>query len=330
MSDTIRWGILGTGSIAHKFAKGLAVLPDAALVAVGSRRQETADAFGDEFDVPNRHAGYEALAADPDVDVVYVATPHVFHCDNTVLCLDHGKHVLCEKPFAINAQETRRMITAARKNQRFLMDAVCTRFLPTMVKLREILASGRIGEVKLMQVDFGFRAGLNPEARLFNPALGGGALLDVGIYVVQLAAMVFGQPPAKIMSTMQLGDTGVDEQTAMLFTYDQGQMAQLACAIRTSTPQEASIFGSEGRIHLPSAWWNGKTLMVWDKSSGAEGETMSLPFVGNGYNCEAQAVMDCIRAGKLESDIMPLDDTIQLMETLDTVRAQGGLVYPME
>jgi len=132
------------------------------------------------------------------------------------------------------------------------------------------------------------------------------------------------------MSTMQLGETGVDEQTAMLFTYDQGQMAQLACAIRTSTPQEASIFGSEGRIHLPSAWWNGTALTVWDKSSGAEGETMILPFEGNGYNCEAQAVMDCIRDGRLESDIMPLDETIQLMETLDTVRAQGGLAYPME
>ena len=329
MSDRIRWGILGTGSIAHKFATGLAVLPDAALVAVGSRRQKTADAFGDEFDVPNRHAGDEALAADPDVDVVYVATPHVFHCDNTVLCLDHGKHVLCEKPFAINAHETRHMIVAARRNHRFLMAAVWTRFLPTMVKLREILASGRIGEVKLMQVDFGFRAGLKPEARLFNPALGGGALLDVGSYTVQLAAMVFGQPPAKIMSTMQLGETGVDEQTAMLFTYDQGQMAQLSCAIRTSTSQEASIFGTEGRIHFPS-WWNGTTLTVWDKSSGAEGETMTLPFEGNGYNCEAQAVMECIRAGKLESEVMPLDETIQLMETLDTVRAQGGLRYPME
>ncbi len=222
------------------------------------------------------------------------------------------------------------MIAAARKNQRFLMDAVWTRFLPTMVKLREILASGRIGEVKLMQVDFGFRAGLNPEGRLFDPALGGGAVLDVGIYVVQLAAMVFGQPPAQIMSAMQLGETGVDEQTAMLLTYDQGQMAQLACAIRTSTPQEAAIFGSEGRIHFPSAWWNGTTLTVWDKSSGAAGETMTLPFEGNGYNCEAQAVMDCIRADKLESDVMPLDETIQLMETLDTVRAQGGLVYPME
>ena len=329
MSDTINWGILGTGNIAHKFAQGLAVLPDAHLVAVGSRRQATADAFGDEFDVPHRHASYEALAADPDVDVVYVSTPHSLHRDNSVLCLERGKHVLCEKPFAINAAQTRDMIAAARANNRFLMDAVWTRFLPVMVKTRALIASGALGEIRMVQADFGFRANVNPEGRLFDPALGGGGLLDVGIYTLQFASMVLGAP-VDIQSTAQLGETGVDEQVGMLLKYAAGQIATLSCAIRTTTHHEASIYGTEGRIKLSPPWWRGSELTLWTKPGPEGGETMALPFEGNGYNYEAAAVMDCIRNGDLESSVMPLQETLQLMETLDTIRAQIGLRYPME
>ncbi|HNT75370.1 MAG TPA: Gfo/Idh/MocA family oxidoreductase, partial [Anaerolineae bacterium] len=173
MVEKIRWGILGTGNIAKKFAAGLRVLPDAELVAVGSRAQATAEAFGAAFDVAHRHASYEALAADPDVDVIYVSTPHPLHCENTLLCLDAGKAVLCEKPFAINAAQAQLMIDRARAKGLFLMDAVWTRFLPVMVKVRELLAAGVLGEVQLLHADFGFRAEFDPAGRLFNPALGG-------------------------------------------------------------------------------------------------------------------------------------------------------------
>ncbi len=330
MSDRLRWGILGTGNIAHKFAQGLAALPDAALMAVGSRRQATADTFGQEFGIAHRHASYAALAADPEVDIVYVATPHPFHSENTLLCLNHGKHVLCEKPFAINAAQAGEMIAAARQNRRFLMDAVWTRFLPLMARLRELLAGDEIGEVRMLQADFGFRAPFDPQARLFNLELGGGALLDVGIYTVQLASMVLGGPPIAIETQAELGETGVDEQAGMLFAYPEGALAQLSCAIRTTTHHEASIFGTEGRIRLHAPWWRGTRLTVWHTPGPDGGTEHHLPFEGNGYNYEAAEVMACIRAGKMESETMPLIETLQLMQTLDTVRSRWGLSYPTE
>ncbi len=330
MSETIRWGILATGGIAHQFARGLAVLPDAALVAVGSRSQETADAFGEEFDVPHRHASYEALSADPDVDVVYIATPHPFHYENTLLCLNAGKHVLCEKPFAMNAEQAGEMVATARAQSRFLMDAVWTRFLPTLIKTRELLAEGVIGDVRMLLVDFGFRAQFKPEARLFNPELGGGALLDVGIYPLQFASMVMGTPPSEMVAKAAFGETGVDEQVAMTLKYTEGQLAQLSCAIRTATDQEAWIYGTEGRIHVHAPWWRGTQVTVGPAGDSEKSTTFDLPFEGNGYNCEAAEVMRCIREGRLESDVMPLDETLELMETLDAARAQWGLEYPVE
>jgi dihydrodiol dehydrogenase / D-xylose 1-dehydrogenase (NADP) len=327
VSDTIRWGILGPGGIAKQFARGLAAIDNAELAAVGSRCQANADAFGDEFDVSRRHASYAALADDPDVDAIYVSTPHPFHRLNTILCLEAGKAVLCEKPFAVNAADVGAMIDCARRNGRFLMEAHWSRFLPTLVQTREWLASGAIGEVRAVLADFGFRAGWDPEGRLLNPDLAGGGLLDVGCYLVSLASMVFDGPPAEIASAAHIGDSGVDEQAAMLFSYPGGRFAQLACAVRTGMPQEARILGTEGMIHLPSPWWCGDKVTL---KAGEDEDTRELPFDGTGYNCEAVEVGDCLRAGKLESDIMPLDESLAIMQTLDRVRAQWGLKYPME
>ncbi|MFN8560835.1 MAG: Gfo/Idh/MocA family oxidoreductase [Anaerolineae bacterium] len=227
MTDKIRWGILGTGNIAHQFARGLTVVEDAELVAVGSRQQETADRFGDEFDVLRRHASYEALANDPGVDAIYVSTLHPYHKDNTLLCLNAGKAVLVEKPFAINAREAEQMIAAARSGGRFLMEAMWTRCTPVMVKVRELLAAGAVGEVRMISADFGFRGAMNPEGRWLNLAMGGGALLDVGIYPLSLASMIFGAP-SQIASIGHLGETGADEQNAVLLGYDAGQIAILS------------------------------------------------------------------------------------------------------
>jgi predicted dehydrogenase len=325
--DKIRWGILGTGRIARTFARGLALLPDAVLVAVGSRSQATADAFGDTFDVPRRHASYVALAGDPDVDVVYVATPHSLHRDNSRLCLQAGKAVLCEKPFAINAGEAQDVIALARKNGCFLMEAMWTRFLPVLEKVRHLLGDSAIGEVRMLIADFGFDAPFDPQSRLFDPHLGGGALLDVGVYLVSLASMLFG-PPTRITGMAHLGQTGVDEQAAVTLGYEGGQLAVLATAIRTRTPQEALLAGTEGHIRIHSQWWHPTTLTL--SIHGQEDDVMHLPFEGNGYSYEATEVMDCLRAGKLESDLMPLDETLAIMRTMDHIRAQWGLRYPME
>jgi len=327
MKDTIKWGILGTGGIAHQFARGLTAIPDAELIAVGSRTNENAAKFADEFQVPHKHGSYEKLANDPDVDVIYVATPHPFHKENTILCLEAGKAVLCEKPFAINAQQVKEMIQCARESEKFLMEAMWTRFLPIIIKVREWLAEGLIGDVRMLKADFCFRSGWNPEGRLLKPELGGGGLLDVGVYTIAMAYMVFGGEPSNITSMCHIGETGVDEQSTILFGYDAGQIAILCSAIRTSTPQDAQIFGTEGSIYIPNFWHStSATLSV----SGKDPETVDMPFNGNGYNYEAVEVMNCLRAGKLESDIVPLDESLSIIKTMDKIRAEWGLKYPME
>ncbi len=323
----IRWGIIGTGNIAKKFATGLQACPDAELVAVGSRKQETADAFGEQFKIARRHASYEALATDSGVDVVYVSTPHSLHRENSLLCLNAVKAVLCEKPFTINAKEAAQVIKVARKKKLFLMEAMWARYQPVQVKLRELIASGAIGEVRMVQSDLGFRAAVNPKGRIFDPALGGGALLDVGIYNLSLASMLFG-PAREVKALAHLGETGVDEQTAVISIHEGGRLSVSCTAVRTNTPHEAIVFGTEGWIRIDRTWWgsNGLTL-------GARGKAdahFDTPMISNGYNYEADEVARCLRAGKLESDIMPLDETLALMKTMDDVRAQIGLKYPME
>ncbi len=325
MPETIRWGILGTGNIARKFAQGLKDTPDAELTAVGSRSAEKARAFADEFGGARAHGSYEALAGDDAVDAVYVATPHVLHYDNSVLCLRAGKAVLCEKPLTINAAQARALAEVARAEGRFLMEAMWTRFLPTLVETRRLLAEGAIGEVRMVMADFAFRTAFNPEHRLLNPALGGGGLLDVGVYTVAMAHMVFGVP-SQISGLAELGSTGVDEQAAMVLGFPGGGLALLACGVRTNTPQDARILGTDGSIYLP-AFWHGRKIVL---SRNGKSEEIEPPFVGNGYNYEAIEVGRCLREGLTESPVMTLDESIAIMDTLDALRAQWGLRYPGE
>lgn len=327
MADKFRWGILATGTIAHKFATGISALEDAEIVAVGSRSQAGADRFGDEFNIPNRHAGYAALAADPQVDAVYIGTPHSFHKENALLCLEAGKAVLCEKPFTINAAEARVVIEAARTRKLFLMEAMWTRYIPLMVELRTLLADGVIGDLRMVSADFGYRAGFDPERRTFNPHLGGGALLDVGIYPLSLASMLWGRP-VDIATSAELGETGVDEQAGMVLRYAGGELAVLHTAVRTSTPQEAILMGTDGWIRIHTPWWIPRTMTL--HKPGKEPQVIDIPYAGNGYNYEADEVHRCLKAGKLESDVMPLDETLALMETMDQIRAMWGMRYPME
>lgn len=327
MTTPIRWGILGTGNIARQFARDLALLPDATLVAVGSRTQASADAFGATFAVPQCYDSYAALAADPDVDAVYVATPHTLHHDNTLACLEAGKAVLCEKPFALNAAETRAMIADARARGLFLMEAMWTRFIPAFVRLRAWLAEGVLGDIRLVQADIGFQATFDPHGRLFDPALGGGALLDIGIYPVSLASLVLGTPNA-VSGHAHLGSTGVDEQATLALGHADGAVAALLLSFQTDTPREATIIGSKGWLRIHATWWHPTTLTLALK--GQAPQVIELPYAGNGYQYEAAEVMHCMRAGVTESAVMPLNETQTLMETLDALRAQWGLRYPGE
>lgn len=326
MSTKIRWGIIGTGSIAGKFAEALAVLPDAELVAVGSRSTAAADAFAARFNVPRRHASYAALAEDTSVDALYVATPHPLHAENTLMGLAAGKPVLCEKPFTLNAREAATVVRFAREKKLLVMEAMWTRFLPPLVRLREMLAAGAIGAPRMLSADFGFRAA-QQVGRWFDPALGGGALLDVGVYPVSLASMIFGAP-SQVTGFADLGPTGVDEQSAMVLRHPKGELAVLNAAIRLNTPQEATVFGTLGRIQMHAGWWKGSAMTHYLDSGGEE--FIEFPFTGNGYQFEAVEFMRCLREGRTESPVMPLDETLSIMQTLDTLRAQWGLKYPGE
>ena len=325
MAEPVRWGILGTGNIAQQFARGLAGLPDAQLVGVGSRSLETAQTFATTFGAAHAHGSYEALVSDPDVEVVYIATPHTLHAENSLRCLETGKAVLCEKPFTLNAAQAQTVIDSARAKGLFLMEAMWTRFFPLFGTLRDFIREGRIGELKLLQADFGIVSPVM-QNRLFDPDLGGGALLDVGVYPVSLASYLLGTPTA-VSSRAHLGNTGVDEQNAVVLEHQDGALAVLSSAIRAETPQEAFITGTEGNIRVCAPWWQ-PTELVLTTQKGEERFESPLPH--NGYAYEAAEVMRCLREGVLESPLMPLDETLNIMQTLDTCRAQWGLRYPGE
>jgi dihydrodiol dehydrogenase / D-xylose 1-dehydrogenase (NADP) len=323
----VRWGILGTGAIARQFVRGLRSLPDAEVFAVGSRSEASASKFADKRNISHRHAGYAGLASDPDVDVVYIATPHPFHAENATLCLEAGKPVLCEKPFTVNAAEAERVVGLAREKSLFLMEGMWTRFFPLMEEVRRLVSTGALGEVRMLNVDFGFRAEADPGSRLFAPWLGGGALLDVGVYCVSFASMVLG-PPSGSVGIPHLGDTGVDEQASIILEHEGGRLANLSVGIRTTTPQEATIMGTEGYVRIHHPWWRPHSMTI--SRPGEEDETIEAPVTGNGFNYEAAEVMRCLEAGKTESNIMPLDETISVLRTMDGIREAWGLRYPGE
>jgi predicted dehydrogenase len=322
-----RWGILGTGAIARQFVKGLRSLPEAEVLAVGSRSEASATKFADGRGIPRRHASYADLASDPDVDVVYIATPHPFHAENATLCLEAGKAVLCEKPFSVNAAEAQRVVGLAREKGLFLMEGMWTRFFPLMEEVRRLVSGGALGEVRMLNVDFGFRADPDPASRLFAPGLGGGALLDVGVYCVSFASMVLGRPSGSV-GISHLGETGVDEQASVILEHEGGRLANLSIGIRTTTPQEATIMGTEGYVRIHPPWWRPASMTV--SRPGGEDEYVEAPASGNGFNYEAAEVMRRLEAGETESDIMPLDETISVMKTMDDIRAAWGLEYPGE
>ncbi|HEY3332040.1 MAG TPA: Gfo/Idh/MocA family oxidoreductase [Capsulimonadaceae bacterium] len=328
MSDhKFRWGILGPGNIAHKFATGLSVLPDHQLVAVGSRSTDKADAFAKEYGGSAKvYGSYEALVADPDIDAIYVATPHTFHREHSLLCINAGKPVLSEKPFAVNEKQAAEVVAASRAKGVFAMEAMWSRFFPLITELKKVIADGTIGEVRMVQADFGFRAGVNPEGRLFSPALAGGGLLDVGVYTVSFSSLILGEPN-QVTGIATIGETGVDEQNGLVLGHASGAISLLSSAVRTNSLHEATITGTDGRIRLSAPFWIPKVMTI---TAGGKDEVREVPYEGNGYNYQAVEVAKQVKAGKIESDIMPLDETLAILRTMDKARAQWGLKYPCE
>lgn len=326
--DRIKWGILGTGRIAQSFAEGLCILPNAELRATGSRSQATADSFAERWNIPKSYASYESLATDPEVDAVYIATPHSEHMVNSILCLKAGKAVLCEKPMAVNGKQARKMTTVAREKGILLMEGMWSRFPPGMAKVRELVNSGVLGELRSLQADFGFKAmNRDPKGRLFNRELAGGSLLDIGIYPISLSSMLFGKPDT-IVTSCHKGKTGVDEQAAFIFSHTGGALSVMHSSLQAQTSQEAVISGTEARLTIKRQCWRPQELVL-TRNDDSE-ELFSLPFTGNGFNYEAAAFMELMRKGKHESEVMPLEESIAIMETMDAIRAQWGLRYPME
>lgn len=330
MNQTIRWGILGCGKIAKKFAADLQWVKNAQLVAVGAREQATANEFAKDFPAKYKHSSYQSLVENPEVDVIYIATPHAFHHEHTMLCLRYKKAVLCEKAFAINYREAKEMVDFARHQKVFLMEAFWTQFLPHYQKTKELIAQGKIGMVKYINAEFGFKPTPPIAPRIYDPSLGGGSLLDIGVYPVFLALDMLGKPD-HIQASMVPASTGVDEQCSIQFQYNNGTIAHLFSTFSSNLATGADIAGEYGRIRFTHRFHGPTTQLEFYPTTVDSLEV--LPFEkanGNGYEYEAQHVTDCLQKGLIESPIRKLEDTLLLMEIVDAIRKKAGIKYPAD
>ena len=359
-SQPIRWGIIGTGFIAGEFARGLETVADARLLGVASRVEAKAKTFSEIFQIPRYYPSAKELVRDPEIDVVYIGTPNFTHKDLSILCLEAGKPVLCEKPFTVNAAEAREVIEVARRQQLFCMEAMWMRFMPLIQQIKSAIARGEIGQIRLLSADFGYIVNGNSSSHFHSLERGGGVLLDRGIYGLSLAYYLLGEPSA-IQTQASLLPTGVDEQSAVLLNYDSGALAVLSQSLCTRSTNRASIAGSKGRIDIDELFimpekisitrfseatsnsfpspltplstkqklitkvkQNGLVRRAYISLSGLlnSAETTIAPLAGNGYNYEAAEVVRCLRSGELESQIMPLDETLKIVEAMDLIRSQ--------
>jgi predicted dehydrogenase len=323
----LRWGILGPGGIAQAFANDL-VLNGLTVQAVGSRRPDAAAAFAAKYNVPNVHGSYEDLVADPEVDVIYIATPHPFHAAQALLALEAGKHVLVEKPFTLTGPEAEAVTIRARELGLVVLEAMWTRFLPHMVRIREILAEGTLGELRSIVADHTQNLPSDPAHRINALELGGGALLDLGIYPISFASAVFGTP-AQVTASATFRDTGADASVATIFTYDDDRIATTFSASDAHGPNVASVIGTEGRIDIDSVWYSASSFTVYNNANDVL-ESYTSNVVGRGMQFQAFELERLVAEGELESEVLTHAETVSIMHTLDDIRRQIGLVYPGE
>ena len=326
MSKTYNWAILGCGKIARKFATDLKLLSNARLYAAASRSLESAETFASELGFEKAYGSYEEMVNDPKVDVVYIASPHSHHCEHALLCLNHKKAVLCEKAFAINSREVALMIDASKQNNTFLMEAFWTRFQPSFLKVLDIIRSGELGALKMVRSDFAFNADYNPEKRLYNVDLGGGSLLDIGIYPIFMSLMTLGKP-SEIKTLAKFCPTGAEESIIMSFSYPGGEIAALVSSFASFSSTQTEFSFENGFVRLNRRFFTPTTLTYWKNQEDEQMITFER-CAGLGYELEAAHVMDCLDAGKIESDCMPLSFSADMMEIMDQVRKDAGIVFP--
>lgn len=321
------WGILGPGRIAHQFAKGLKVIDDANLYAVASSKIERAQEFANEYGGAKTYSSYEELVNDPDVDGVYISTPHRFHFGNIMLCLNAGKPVLCEKPLTVNANEARELIKTSRAKNIFLMEALWSRYLPIYSVIRKWLDEKAIGDISLMVGTFGFNAPKDKDDRWQNPELAGGTLLDMGIYPIAISQWVMRSQPKSFFSMAHIGTTGVDELTTILLKYENDVISECHSSFLSNHVNDFLIYGSKGYIRIHPAFWASTkaSLFVNDEEL-----TISRPLRAGGFEYQTEEAMRCIRAGLLESPGMSHADTLANMELMDSIRIGIGVKYPFE
>ncbi|MBU3692395.1 MAG: Gfo/Idh/MocA family oxidoreductase [Candidatus Nanopelagicaceae bacterium] len=324
MTD-FRWGVIGTGSIAKAFAKDLSFVDGHLIAGVGSRSLESAQAFSDQFG-GNAFGSYEELVQ-ADIDGVYVATPHPFHSPNTLLALQNGKPVLCEKPFAVNAKESAAMIAKAQEKNLLLVEAMWSRFLPHYRLIKQLLQQEALGEIKFLYADHGQNLPAERHPRLHIPELAGGALLDLGIYPISLSYLIFGKPQ-RITSRASFTSTGVDESTSIIFEYEANRQANLHTTLAIKTPCTATIIGTKATLEIQGSFYTPTSMTL----KSISGEVINYPkeYLGHGLREQAIEFANLIKSGKKESDLMTLQDTQSIMETMDEIRAQIGLSYPFE
>lgn len=321
----IRWGIVGPGKIANRFAEALQNVDCAELVAVASREKERGEDFAERYGIPNVFCEYETMAESDLVDAVYIATIHPLHKPCAELFLNSGKHVLCEKPICVNAREAEKLKECAEKNNVFLMEAMWTRFLPVIKEAQEIVRRGDIGEVLGIEADFCYHSTLQKAPRVFINELAGGSLLDVGVYGLHFAAIFLGSTPETIIALANT-DKGVDIHTNMLLKYKSGALANITSAIGLTKPPTAYIYGSKGRIYIPHFFGATEIFVKNDKGDNA----IVKEYIGNGFEEEIIEACECIKKGKMQSDILPIDESITILKQMDNVRAQIGISYPFE
>jgi predicted dehydrogenase len=318
MTKPVRWGIIGTGKIASTFARDLQLIDEGKVVAVGSRSQASADAFGDEFNVARRFDSYEELVSDPDVDAVYVGTPHPMHFENASLALNHGKPVLVEKAFTMTSREARDLVALAREKNLFMMEAMWTRFLPHVVALRDLVTRGVLGELVMVEADHGKWFAPDPSFRLFAPELGGGAMLDLGVYPVSFASMLLG-PPSRMVTMVNPAFSGVDGQASMIFGYNSGAQALLTCTSAARSATRACVTGTLARVEIDADFYAPTSFRLITRA----GEVTKFDFevAPRGLRFQAIEVARCLEAGLPESSVMPLNETLSIMETMEKVIA---------
>lgn len=323
---TIKWGIIGCGKIAHKFIQDFEFVKQGQVVAVGSRSLGKAEEFAAQYNVDKSYGSYEELVADEEVQAIYIATPHNYHLENIKLCFNYDKAVLCEKPITVNVKEFEVALQMARSKNLFLMEAMWTWFLPAVLKARQWIEEGRIGEIKFLRADFGFNAEFNPENRVYNPNLAAGSLLDIGIYPLAIAAFLIDSEIKNMRSIGYLGSTGIDEYNAMSVEYQNGVFAQLSSGVVSDLHNDAYIVGTKGMIRLENFWRSKKAVL--ETPAGKEEFEDKLPC--HGYNYETDHVNELLLQGKKESPVVSLEKSMLSMKRMDAIRKEMGLKYPFE